>query len=321
MKNIPVVSVIMPTYNHAKYLRRSIDSVLAQTFPAWELVIWNDGSIDETENVVRSYQDKRIKYFFDGNHGVAYARNRAIEYSLGEYLAFLDSDDEWGAKKLADQVEIMSSYPQLDVLFGDFLNIDLNTNLKESGFEQTSKGVKLLNVEQIAGNLFFIKSGMPESLVVSNFICPSSVLMRREILEKVGFFNEALNGPEDFELWWRLSLADAHFAYISRICVTRYKLLGSLSSPNISTYENKIKALDYSFQATMIVKREKLISSLKRSYKRTWQNLIPLYGKNGNAKRMIWAFVQSIKYGIDLYSVRLLFESVENLIKFNRGLR
>lgn len=312
MKNSPLVSVIMPTYNHAKWLRRAIDSVRKQTFSDWELIIWDDGSVDETKELVRSYNDERLKYYYDRNHGVAYARNQAIKFSQGTYLAFLDSDDEWVAEKLAIQVEVMDSRPQIGILFGDFLDINLVTEEKKLGFEQSSNGINLLDVVQIDESLCIIKAGMPESLVASNFICPSSVIVRRELLEKTGCFAEGLNGPEDFELWWRMGLAGAGFAYIRTVCVTRYKLPGSLSSPGILTYQRKIRALDLSLRETLVRGRQDLVPYLNRLYTRAWQNLIPLYGRKGDRKEMLKAFFQSMRYGINLFSVRLLFQALKN---------
>ncbi len=105
MANSPLVSIIIPTYNRAEWLVKSIGSVTSQTYSNWELIVWDDGSSDNTEYVVKSLNDDRIHYFKNSNRGVSFARNRAIEKSCGDYLAFLDSDDQWVINKLSRQVD------------------------------------------------------------------------------------------------------------------------------------------------------------------------------------------------------------------------
>ena len=124
MEDHGLVSIVLPTYNRADLLGRAIDSVVAQTYAHWELIVWDDGSTDETRRVVDRYSDPRIQYLRGTNHGAAYARNRAIEASGGEYLAFLDSDDEWNADKLWLEAAALTSHPEIDVLFSDFLNVN-----------------------------------------------------------------------------------------------------------------------------------------------------------------------------------------------------
>ena len=320
MEGPPLVSVILPTYNRAELLRRAVNSVLAQTYPNWELIIWDDGSTDTTREIVSSYKDDRIKYFFDMNHGVAYARNRAVEVSTGKYLAFLDSDDEWVCEKLSVQVDILNTYSQIEVLFCDFMNIIESTQEKHRTFQQYSSVMKLLNVEQVDDNLVIIKEGLLESLTVEDFIAMASVFIRRELLDRMGSFNEELRNFEDFELWWRLGLAGICFAYINEVYLTRYKPPGDLSSQSILACEGMLKGLDLCLEETLLHGRSELIPYLKSPYRNTWQNLIPLYGSIGDGKGMLNAFFQSIKYGFNLGSIRLLFESVLSQIDyFNRG--
>ena len=310
MKNFPLVSVIMPTYNSAKYIKRAIDSVLGQTYSNWELIIWDDGSTDATREIVYSYKDDRIKYFFDKNHGSSYARNRAIEVSQGKYLAFLDSDDEWIDKKLAVQVEMMNAHIQIDVLFSDFMNYYESTHEKYRNFEQKSSAMKMLELKHVDHNLYIIKARILESLAVDNFLLPSSAILRKKLLTRKGLFNEELASSEDFELWWRMGLSGVCFAYIDDIYVSRYKYLGSMSSPGIQTYKNAIKVLDACLQETLSSERNELVPYLNALYRNAWQNLIPLFGEVRDGRKMLGAFFQSMKYGITLGSFRLLFNGI-----------
>ena len=105
-----LVSIIMPAYNAEKYIEEAIESVLKQTYRNWELIIVNDCSIDATEQIVKKYQeqDERIKFHsLTENHGVANARNTALQNAVGRYIAFLDSDDMWLPEKLEKQIGFM----------------------------------------------------------------------------------------------------------------------------------------------------------------------------------------------------------------------
>jgi glycosyltransferase involved in cell wall biosynthesis len=310
METTPLVSVILPTYNREGYLRRSIDSVIKQTYLNWELIIWDDGSTDDTEEVVKSYNNPKIKYYFEENRGAYYARNKSIIISKGEYLAFLDSDDEWTDEKLVTQVDVLITHPAIDFIFSDFYNINLISNEKSAAFEKCLSAMKLLEVEQVSDNLFIIRGGFLEGLSVDNFIATDTVVMRRGVLERTGYFHEGIRSSEDFELWWRMGLAGVSFAYINKVYLTRYKYPGSLSSPSVSSFENRIKVLDLCSQETFSSGRKNLVPYLNRLYRNAWQNMISFYGSLSDTDRMALAFMQSLKYGFSLGSVRLLFQSI-----------
>lgn len=306
----PLVSVILPTYNREELLPRAINSVLAQTFQSWELLIWDDGSTDNTHQVVSGYDDQRIRYFFSDNHGVAFARNRALEAALGKYMAFLDSDDEWSEDKLADQVESMIAFPRIDVLFGDFLNINATTREKHRTFEQYASTMKLLDVDPVGSGLYSIRAGIPGCLAIENFIATDTIMIRREVIDKTGGFAETLRNMEDFELWWRMGIAGVCFAYMNKVHLTRYKLSDNLSNLNISTCKNRIKGLDLCAKETIDKGRGELLSYLNGPYRNAWQNMIPLYKKDGDSKSMLNAFIRSLRYGFRFGTIRLLVESI-----------
>jgi len=110
------VSIILPTYNRGHLLPRAIESVLAQTFSNWELIIWDDGSTDATQEVMNGFRDSRIHYSCADNHGQAYALNQAFQLAHGDYIAFLDDDDQWVENKLECQLESFANYPSLDIV-------------------------------------------------------------------------------------------------------------------------------------------------------------------------------------------------------------
>lgn len=115
----PLVSVIMNCYNSSKYLREAIESVIAQTYHNWEIIFWDNASVDESPEIVRSYADPRIKYFRgEVTVPLGRARNFAIEKCTGEYIGFLDCDDIWLPKKLEKQIPLFSD-PSVDIVFSD----------------------------------------------------------------------------------------------------------------------------------------------------------------------------------------------------------
>src|SRR5436305_1747451 len=116
-----IVSVIVPTFNRAYCIRRTIDSVLNQTYPNWELVIVDDGSTDNTAQLIATdyAHDTRIKYFHQQNQGVTAARNKGISLAQGDYVAFLDSDDTWKPWKLQLQLACMQHCPNIGMIWTD----------------------------------------------------------------------------------------------------------------------------------------------------------------------------------------------------------
>jgi glycosyltransferase involved in cell wall biosynthesis len=185
----PKVSINMATYNRGQYLSEAIDSVLNQDFTDWELIIVDDGSTDNTQEVILPYlRDERIKYFKnEKNLGICLTRNRALEKSAGEYIAVLDSDDVWLAKdKLSQQV--------------DFLDFNYDYVLVGTGvvvIDEKGKEIKrYLNPEATVP--------IKNSLLAKNSFAHSSVLYRRETAIKLGAYPLNLNGIEDYDLWLRL---------------------------------------------------------------------------------------------------------------------
>jgi teichuronic acid biosynthesis glycosyltransferase TuaG len=115
---LALVSVIMPAFNAGKFIGEAIQSVLSQTFPEWQLIIVNDGSTDNTEEVVRTFQDPRIQYYSQARAGVSAARNLALRHASGNFLCFLDSDDVFPPESLEKRMNIMLKEPHVDFVDG-----------------------------------------------------------------------------------------------------------------------------------------------------------------------------------------------------------
>lgn len=178
----PKVSVIIPTYNRAQSLSRSIQSVLGQTYKNFELIIVDDGSEDNIEEVIRGFNDSRIKYFrHDVNLGGSAARNTGIKNSTGEYVAFLDSDDEWLEKKLELQVRAMESRPSDD--WGGVYCSFIDTDQKDCLFKAEKYGnLKKAVLNQEVG------------------LCAgSTLLISKSVIDNIGLFDENFKRHQDLE--------------------------------------------------------------------------------------------------------------------------
>lgn len=196
------VSVIIPTYNRTRLLERALRSVLAQAKPAQEIIVVDDGSNDGTTAMVRAHFPQ-IHYIWQHNRGVSSARNRAIEAARGDWLAFLDSDDEWLQQKLASQERILAANPQYKICHTDEIWIRDGTR------------VNAMKKHAKAGGFIF------ERCLPLCVVSPSSVLIHRSVFEEVGLFNEDLPACEDYDLWLRVC-ARSPVLYIDRSLIIKY---------------------------------------------------------------------------------------------------
>ena len=193
----PRVSVIIPAYNHEKFVAQAIESVLQQTFQDFEIIITDDGSSDNTARVIKKFSDPRIRFFaFENNRGACVVANIALQHVQGEYVAILSSDDLFLPKKLETQVQFLDRHPEYGAVFSDAQLIDENGEpLQDEShpythlFNQPNKS----RFEWLRH--FFYKE---------NCLCHPTVLIRSECYRKIGSFNEWYAQLPDFEFWVRL---------------------------------------------------------------------------------------------------------------------
>ena len=227
----PFVSVIMPTYNHAKFIGKAIESVLNQTYPNFELIIIDNYSEDETEKIVASYEDDRIIYLKFRNNGIiAASRNHGIKHSHGEYIAFLDSDDFWLEKKLELVTDYIKKVPEVDIVCHD-------------EWLQTDKaGKKRLTYGPYTTYRNILFNG--------NCISTSATVVRRQKILNVDGFSEDMRfrGVEDYDLWLRLALAGCRIEYLHKILGV-YLACGQGFTNNIALHnQHAMNVLEAHFQ-------------------------------------------------------------------------
>ncbi len=181
-----LVSVVIPTYNRAWAVHAAIDSVLAQDYPAFEIIVVDDGSTDKTEALLEGYQD-RIVRIRQANRGVAAARNRGIAAAQGPLIAFLDSDDYWLPQKLSAQAAFFHSHPKA-----------LICQTQEYWIRNGRRVNPRRRHKKLQGDIFI------PSLALC-LVSPSAVMLRKELLDEVGGFDQALPACEDYDLWLRVS--------------------------------------------------------------------------------------------------------------------
>jgi len=182
----PLISVIIPTYNRGWIIKEAIDSVLAQEYINYELIVVDDGSIDDTHDILNSYQ-KNFLVLRQNNKRVSAARNRGFAAASGRFIAFLDSDDIWLPQKLSQQVDFFQSNP--DALICQTEEIWIRNNVRVNPKKRHKKP---------SGMIF-------EPSLSLCLVSPSAVMIKRNLFEEVGLFDETLPACEDYDLWLRIS--------------------------------------------------------------------------------------------------------------------
>jgi glycosyltransferase involved in cell wall biosynthesis len=234
--NKPLVSVIMNCYNSDKYLKEAIDSVLAQTYTNWEIIFWDNQSIDKSAEIVKSYSDKRIKYFYAPKHTLlGEARNLAVEKTIGEWIAFLDCDDIWYVNKLEIQLQNISNdigmiYTRMEFLLE---TSGLNTSMSNSVSNNT-KNIYPKRKKLPSGDIF-------DKLLFDCFIPLPSVLIKTDLFNQVGGIDKSLKLAEDYDIFLKIALITKVKAIDSVLCKYRVHE-NNLSHQNMEkTFEESLK--------------------------------------------------------------------------------
>jgi len=215
---MPLISVIIPVYNSEKTLQETLESVLNQTFSDFEVIVINDGSPDGSLDVISSIQDSRIKVFSYPNSGLSASRNRGLSHACGEFIAFIDADDLWTPDKLEAQLKALQANPQAGVAYSWTAYIDESGQFLRSG-----------NRIAVTGDVY-------GKLLVRNFLeNGSNALIRKQALDAVGGFDQALCSAEDWDIVLRLA-SRYHFVAVPAAQIL-YRVSATSMSSNVLTME------------------------------------------------------------------------------------
>lgn len=207
----PLISIVIPTYNAAKTIERTLKSVLAQTYSNFEVLIINDGSKDETLEIISRIQDPRIQVFSYVNKGLSASRNRGITRANGKYITLLDADDMWTADKLEAQLNALQKNPKAALAYSWTDYIDEQDQLLHRGCYVKANG-----------NIY-------SKLLIANFLeSGSNPLICKWALDEVGEFDCSLSNGADWDMWLRLA---ARYPFV---CVAAPQVLYRVSEKSVS---------------------------------------------------------------------------------------
>lgn len=221
------VSVIIPTYNRADLLERSVKSVLKQTYKNWEIIVVDDGSTDNTEDIIKKLNDVRVRYIKnEKNLGAAASRNQGVEFAKYGYVAFQDSDDVWRIDKLEKQMTYLHQNTDYDMVYCSFL-------------KHYSNGGSLV----VPNNQIGEREGdMYATLLVNNVIGTPTVLIRRNVFLECGGFDTELRAIEDWDFAVRVA-RNSQIGFVPEILVDAYETQGSISYDGAAYYKARCKML------------------------------------------------------------------------------
>jgi glycosyltransferase involved in cell wall biosynthesis len=217
------VSVIIPTYNRAHIVREAVDSVLAQTYRDFEIIVVDDASSDATRSALESYQGKIQAIFCETNGGAGAARNVGIRASSGEFVAFLDADDLYLPTRLETAVEALDGHPEYGAVYAEVRFTD-----------PSGKQAPFLWVDRMGGG----RSGwIFEEVLLRGIICTQSITVRRSILDRVGPFDVTLRSGQDWDLWWRIARV-TQIGYLDEVVCTYRITPDGLSRMGVAAAES-----------------------------------------------------------------------------------
>jgi len=277
---MPKVSVIIPTYNRLPLLKEAVDSVLAQDFEDFELIVVDDGSTDGTGEEIKRYGGRVKLLQYPENRGVSAARNRGVLYSRSKYIAFLDSDDLWVKGKLKVQVGFLDENPHFPMCYTDEIWIRKGRRVNP-----------MLKHAKYSGWIF-------EKCLPLCTISPSSAMMRRTLFSKVGLFDEALPVCEDYDFWLRVSVRFPIFFIDRKLIVKRGGHSDQLSQRSWGNDRYRVIALEKLLSEPYVEAEER--GRIFEEMKRKCQVLYKGFLKRGNESEGRRYQEIMMRYGIEI---------------------
>lgn len=289
----PTISVIIPVHNSASTILETIDSVRQQTYSDLEIIVINDGSTDQTLEILDTIQDPRLKVFSYENGGVSVARNRGITQSMGAFLSFIDADDLWSSDKLELQLAMLQSHPNAAVVYS------------------WTRFINEINATSQDGASIYFAGNILEPLLLRNFIASgSNILVKREAIEKIGGFDSEMSPAEDWDFYLRLA-AIYSFVVVPKIQIFYRQTRGNASSKVLAMREAALRVVEKAFETVPAN-----LQFLKRqSLAQTYQYVAELYLRYDNENSHAEALKELWK-SFKLYPVIVLEKESQSLIRW-----
>lgn len=288
-----LVSVIISAYNVEQYIARTLDSVLAQTYRHIEVIVVNDGSTDDTKNILETYtqKDTRIVIVTQTNNGVSAARNVGLVIAKGEYICFFDGDDIMMPTKIASQVAFIEEYPPVDFIYSKvYYFVDGTTDIYKR------------DLATISGPSVYKKL-----LQYGNFIYTGTVFFKRVMFEMHGGFDETLRSAEEFEYWLRLAQAGVNMMHQDKYLTLCRSRGNGLTSDSVTMYttaravfKKHLKGLVSRLCSYQYLKITALLyfSLLKRQKPGVQISTNTTLHKNSNLANRIFVFLKQVKFAL-----------------------
>jgi glycosyltransferase involved in cell wall biosynthesis len=291
IETMPEVSVIIPAYNVAPYIGETLDSVCAQTFTDYEVIVINDGSPDteELERELARFLD-RINYVKQENGGASAARNAGLRAARGEFVAFLDADDLWLPSYLDGQVKFLAER-NCDLVCAD-AEVFSNDSCQNKTYMEA-----LMADAPPTGDVSFIGLLSAEQSLIT-----SGVVVRRERVVEAGLFDEALRNSQDFDLWLRLALSGTRMAYQRRVLLRYRSRDNSLSGDEVNVHLRELRVLEKVERSYDLLptKRAEVIAVIERRRALLEFELGKLYLARGEFNRACESFGKANQLGRSL---------------------
>lgn len=271
----PGVSVVIPSYNYARFLKQAVESVLAQDYPRFEVILMDDGSKDETPEVAASFGD-RIRYIRQENQGLSATRNNGIAFCTYDYIAFLDADDEWEKRFLSI---MMKTFLSLSDQYGLVACLDQKIGADGAPISDRKHN-------SILGEL------TTKDLILKNRFFPGGAIVRKAIFKEVGCFDTDLKSSEDRDMWIRMSIKYRLWLIGEKLIRIR-KHGDNMSANPVRMRENKLAVLNKVITSQIVSENDSIVMQAKSliNYQVSW-----IYYNQSNKKDAISAIVESIKF-------------------------
>ncbi len=312
---MPKVSVIIPTYNRAKFLPRALESVLRQTYRDFEIIIVDDGSTDNTKEIVESYINLQtrqpvnpltIRYVYQENKGPGAARNTGIKQARGEYIAFLDSDDMWSQERLEKTVNYIEIHNFDWVCTASYRVMETNGEKEKEPYyiqsdflDSSGKELNLLK-----NGLFFFSS-VPIYLI--------SLLIRKNCFEKVGFFDETFRIGEDFDMFLRFEENNLRGGYLNEpLSIYRINQTSITQSENISGLKESLRLAKKHALLLGLQKRH-----IRKSYSEFLWRCADIFFGSGKYWDSLSCLIKSICFYPSLAKLKKIFRLLMGRVKIS----